>query len=367
MLRLVLQHVKEGMITSRNIYSANGSLLLAKNVVLDRKLIRRLSNMGIDAIYIKNSLCDIEVEDQVLQEKTRVEAVRITLNTFEELRVKKILNVDALQDVIKKMVEDIVNNPTMLIHLTDIRTHDEYTFGHSINVCLIATMIGIKLGFPEREIKELALGALLHDVGKMLIPTELLCKSGKLTDDEWEVIQTHSEQGFEILRKNLYIPLVSAHVAYQHHENFDGLGYPRGIFGDKVHRYAKITAIADIYDALTSERPYRAAMLPHEANEILLGLRGKKLDPEYLDVFLEYAALYPVGTMVLLDNGEIGAVVKVYPKLQSRPVIKIFIDAQGNRILADNKLVDLTQELTTFIVKVYLPEEVANLSHLVKN
>ncbi|MBP2644745.1 MAG: hypothetical protein H6Q75_185 [Firmicutes bacterium] len=359
MLRLNVQYVKPGMIISRNIYNSSGSLLLAKDSVLDESLIYRLSQLYIDAVYIKNPFCQVEPAEDVLHEKTRVDALRVTQKAFNEFRQTRKLEVTALLDIVNKVVEDIMSNKNAVIHLTDIRANDDYTFGHSINVCLLATMIGVKLKLKETQIKELALGALLHDVGKMLVPSELLGKTGKLTRDEWKIVKAHAEQGFEILRKDCAIPLVSAHTAYQHHESLDGKGYPRGITGNKVHYYAKITAIADIYDALTSERPYRQAMLPHEAYEIIMAERGVKLDAELVDVFLENVALYPIGTVVRLNTGEIGVVVKVYSNLKSRPVLQMLVNAAGERLTGENQNMDLLQELTCFIDKVYKPEEVA--------
>jgi len=163
------------------------------------------------------------------------------------------------------------------------------------------------------------------------------------------------------LRKQISIPLTSAYVAYQHHENFDGTGYPQGISAEDIHLYARIAAIADLYDAITSDRPYRPAMLPHEAYEVVLGSRGTKLDPKITDIFLENVALFPVGTMVLLDTGDVGVVTKVYPKLQARPIVQLIFDKKGQKISNPDRFMDLTKELTRFIVKVFKAEEVATL------
>ncbi|MDR3563745.1 MAG: HD-GYP domain-containing protein [Negativicutes bacterium] len=361
MLRIPVIHARPGLITSRNIYHTNGNLLLGQDIVLDRRLLSRLGNMGIDSIYVKHPFSE-ERPPEILHEKTRVEAVRQVGNTFTQLRDTKVLNVAGLNNAVKMIIEDIIDNRDVLIHLTDVRVYDDYTFGHSVNVCLISTMIGLKMGMNGRELQEMAVGAILHDIGKMTLPLPVLNKKTPLTPKEWDLIRGHAATGFEILRHPGSIPLISGHVAFQHHENYDGTGYPRALSGEEIHRYARIAAVADLYDAITSDRPHRLAMLPHEAYEVILGSRGTKLDPEITDVFLQNVSLFPLGSVVALDTGEIGVVVKLIPKLQARPIIKIVYDRSGKNILDQPRLVDLTAELTRFIVKVFKPEEIAAMA-----
>ncbi|MDR3562258.1 MAG: HD-GYP domain-containing protein [Negativicutes bacterium] len=358
MLRLSLEHLRPGLVTARNIYNANGSLLLGRDILLDERLIARLANMDIDSVYVKNPYLSHEAQE-ILHEKTRVETVKITHNTFQTFRKNGAINVAGLRNAIKMIIEDVVDNKQVLIHLTDIRTHDDYTFSHSINTCLIAAVIGLKMRLTELQLQELALGVILHDIGKMLIAPEVLNKKEPLAADEWQIIKGHSQAGFDVLRQQSAIPLLAAHIAYQHHENFDGSGYPRGLAGEEIHRYARIAAIADLYDAITSDRPYRPALLPHEAYEVVLASRGTKLDPAITDIFLENVALFPVGTVVLLDTGETGVVAQVLPRLQARPLVKLILDKAGKAITEQTRMIDLTQELTRFIVKVFKPEEVA--------
>ncbi|MDR3590397.1 MAG: HD domain-containing protein, partial [Negativicutes bacterium] len=239
MLRIALEYVQPGMIISRNIYNANGSLLLGRDLVLDANFIKRLTNLNIDAIYVKNPLCDIEPAEEILHETTRVKAVKFTKAAFESFQKTQNLNVVGMAQILQKMIEDILSHKNVVIHLTDIRTRDDYTFGHSINVCLIAAMIGVKMRLNEQQLYELALGALLHDVGMMMISPALVNKKQRLSAEEWGVIKEHSALGFEILRKQGSVPLVAAHVAFQHHENYDGSGYPRNMSKDEIHRYAR--------------------------------------------------------------------------------------------------------------------------------
>jgi HD-GYP domain-containing protein (c-di-GMP phosphodiesterase class II) len=307
-------------------------------------------------VYVKNPYSDYEPEE-LIKEETRIKTVKIAHKTFETYKKSKVINVVELEQAIKMIINDVMGNGKSLLYLTDIRTHDDYTFGHSINTCLISIVIGLKMGLSIQKVNELALGVMLHDVGKMMIPAELLNKTTPLTPDEWQEIQKHAGIGFDILRKT--IPAPAAHVAYQHHENYDGSGYPRKISGEDIHQYARIAAVADLYDAITSDRPYRLAMLPHQAYEVIIGSRTAKLDPKIADIFLETVALYPVGTMVLLDNDEIGVVIEVYPKLQARPLIQVILDK--NRAKISNRYIDLSKELTRFIAKVLQPKEIIKL------
>jgi len=359
MLRLSVKNLCPGLITACNIYNAKGKMLLSYDSMLDDHLIARLATMGIDSVYVKNPYFKDEPQE-ILHEKTRVETIKITQKAFTTFHSSKVIDIYDLKSVAKMIIEDVMNNKHVMIHLTDIRTYDDYTFGHSINTCLIAAVIGLKLGLKEKKLNELALGVLFHDIGKMLIPPEILNKKEPLSTEEWQIVKDHAKVGFDILRKESAIPLTAAHIAYQHHENFDGSGYPRGISSEDILLSARVAAVADLYDAVTSDRPYRLAMLPHEAYEVVLGSRGTKLDPKVTDVFLDNVAIFPVGTMVLLNTGDVGVVTKVYPKLQTRPVIQLIFDKNGREIAVQNKFMDLTNELTLFIIKVFKPEEVAS-------
>lgn len=357
MLRLTIDQLQPGMVTARNLFSANGNLLLAQQLMLDEAMISRLHIMGIDSIFINHPCLEI-APPEIINEQTRVETVKLTHQAFETFEKNRTLNLAGIRQMMKKVIGDVVDNRHVLIHLTDIRAHGDYTFGHSINVCLLSVMMGVKIRLSEQELLELAMGAILHDLGMMLIPADILQKPGPLSSGGWKLIQEHTETGFEILRKVGPIPLVSAHVAYQHHENFNGSGYSRGLSGEDIHLCARIVAVADLYDAISSDRPYRKALPPHEAYEIMFASRGAKLDPQLVDVFLENVALYPMGATVLLDTGEIGVVVEVFPKLQARPCVKIIMDQVGRPWHGQEKIVDLTKELIRFIVKVLRPEEI---------
>ncbi|MBP2664431.1 MAG: putative metal dependent phosphohydrolase domain protein [Firmicutes bacterium] len=357
MLRLATSQLQPGMIIARNIFSATGKLLLSENVILDEPLISKLGTLGIDSVFVNHPHLEITPQEMV-NEETRVEIIKMVSQAFGDIRENRTFNLTGICEAMKKIIEDAIGNRHVLIQMTDIRASADYTFGHSINVCLLSIMIGIKMNLNHQQLLELAMGAILHDLGMLLVPTEIVQKTDAISPTDWQRIQTHTKKGFEIIRRVGPIPLVSAHVAFQHHESFDGTGYCRGLVGENIHIYARIVAVADLYDAITSDRPYRKAFLPHEAYDIMLASRGAKLDPKIVDIFLENVVIYPVGTTVLLDTGEIGVVVEIHPQLQVRPVVRIIIDQFGNPWQGPEKKVDFTKDLIRFIVKVLKPEEI---------
>ncbi|SDE64735.1 HD-GYP domain-containing protein [Sporomusa acidovorans] len=367
MQKIAIPNLQPNMVVARNIFSPDGVLLLSADTVLNPSQIDRLQQFGLTSIYIKNPFTDnlndsdlFDTIPEVVREETRVQAIQIVNTSFQNLAITQELNTQPFQEISDFLLEEVIKNRGAMIHLTDIRARDGYTFGHSVNVCVLATLTGLQMGYDLGKLKELALGALLHDTGKMLVPKELLIKPGPLTCAERKLMERHPDLGFNVLRTQRDIPLVSAHIAYQHHEKFDGTGYTRSLCGTEIHEYARIVAIADVYDALTSDRPYKEGTLPHEAYEIMMSLASTHFDPAILRIFLNQIAVYPLDSIVQLNTGDIAVVIGVTPGLQTRPTLKILVNADGCR-LADGPEIDLTKNLTTFIHKVFTSTELLHL------
>ncbi|MEN6411863.1 MAG: HD-GYP domain-containing protein [Veillonellales bacterium] len=358
MQRISISHLKPGMTLSRNIFSADGLLLLNVGIKLTRNYISRLKKLGIASVYVDNPLLtDIEAPE-IIQEETRVKAIATVKQSFSKLQTVCRIDIGELQQVANRIVDEAIQNRHTMVHLTDIRTHDDYTFGHSVNVCVLAVVTGLHLGYHTDQLRTLALGAMLHDVGKLSVPLEILNKPGRLTEDEMSIMKQHSGYGFSILQQQTdSIPLLAAHIAFQHHEKFNGTGYPRCLQGDDIHEFARIVAIADVYDALTADRPYRKCLPPHQAYEWIMVLTGQHFDPYILSVFLSHIAAYPVGTFVRLTSGEIGIVTKVLPKLSTRPQLRILTDSSG-QFLSQPAELNMLEHLTLFIDKVLTDKEV---------
>jgi putative nucleotidyltransferase with HDIG domain len=346
--------VQPGTILARSIYNDKGQVLLNEGVALKEGIIKRLADMGIPYIYIK----DVNTEDiyykEVIPRKLKTEAIHSIEKTFHKINLNEALPSSiaieeasrGLTELVRDLSTQIKNNHDLLSILSDVYTYDNYIFTHSFNVTLYSLAIGRELGLTEKELEILGLGAILHDVGKMKIPSEILFKTGKLTDEEFEAIKKHPQDGFDILRNVQTISLLVAHCAYQHHERINGSGYPRRIKGDDIHPFAKILAVADVFDAVTSDRVYRGAMLPHNGLEILFAGAGNLFEEDIVKAFRRAVAIYPVGVTVELSDGRKGVVSKQNTQMSDRPVVRI-LEENGNDV-APYEL-DLILELSVVI------------------
>lgn len=355
MFCLATERLTPGMTLARDIYSESGYLLLNADAVLDEQYIVRLASMGVESVFIKKPYGG--EPETIIHERTQAEALRLTCQAFDHFCRAQNIQLAALRKIVERIVDEAIKSRDVLIQLSSLRLYDDYTFGHSINVCILSVLIGMKMRLSEKELIELAMGALLHDLGKLMIPPETLNKEAPLNSAEWQLVRQHGRWAFEVLRRQAELPLAAAQIAFQHHESFDGCGYPQNLVGEEIHLYARIVAVADVFDAVTANRPYRKAYLPHEAYEIIIGSRGTKFDPAVVDVFIANIALFPIGSTVVLDSGEVGVVVEVYPKLPTRPLVKVILDKDGSLWRGPERVVSMPTELTRFIIKVIGPDE----------
>lgn len=250
----------------------------------------------------------------------------------------------------KRLMQSIFNhitdNDSFLFGLTNIKNFDEYTLNHSVNVCILSIALGKKLGLDRKELVDLGLSAFFHDFGKLDIPRDILLKPGRLSDDERTVIQHHPQYGAEKLvqmREFSYLPMAALNVALEHHTREDDKGYPHYSRKNDIHLFSKIVKIVDFFDAVTTSRPYRKRDFSREeALEMLKERSGIEFDPLILKVFVNMMGAFPVGSLVLLDSGEIGIVYEINmdPRNSLRPRVKLITDAEGRRI--DGEQVDLT-------------------------
>jgi len=313
---LSIEDLREGMTLARSIYDSAGRVVLAKGVSLKSAYIQKLSELGYSYAYVLDpteTLDQVDIDEPISQE-TRVQAIAVLRETVETIQKTGNADLQKLRAIVDEIVEQISSNPDVLVSLVDIKSYDSYTYSHSVNVCVLSVMLGLDKGMNKFDVKDLGEGAILHDIGKLFVPSEILNKRGPLTQEEFEIIKRHTRDGFEVLRKKNDISLFAAHVAYQHHERLDGSGYPRNLKGAEIHEYAKIVAIADSYDAMTSDRVYRSALTPYEAVSILVKETDTKYDRELVGRFLKLVSTYPIGSVVRLNNGDVCTVVNVTKK-----------------------------------------------------
>jgi putative nucleotidyltransferase with HDIG domain len=314
-MRIVsIDNVQPGMILAKPIYHHDdGKILLRENIKLKDAYINRLKDMQYTHLYIREAQDtedDLHILEPVRQE-TKVKASAILKETFSAYDQNRDIHVENLQNVVSEMIEQIFGNRDVVYNMIDIRTHDNYTFTHSVNVCALSLLMGTRMGLNRTDLEILGVGALLHDIGKIFISHDILNKPSILEPQEYEIIKTHTNKGYELLKEKICISFISAHIAYQHHERVDGTGYPRGLAGNKIHRFAKIVAVADVYDAMTAQRVYREAIPSHQVLTEIKMEAEKKFDRSVVESFERVIAPYPVGSMLLLNNGETVLVLNV--------------------------------------------------------
>ncbi|RFU63795.1 HD-GYP domain-containing protein [Peribacillus glennii] len=339
------ESLTQGMRLGKSIRNERGQILINEGIELNEKLIRRLKELGIPFVYIQDPRTEHIKPGKNITETLRREAISTIENTFTDLQKNDSLSSSFVIEkayrrfsgLIRHIMNDIRSNDELLTLLADVYTYDNYIFTHSLNVTLYSLAIGMELKLSSKQLETLGLGAILHDVGKMLVPVEILMKPGRLTKEEFEEIKKHSETGFHLIRNVQTLPLLVAHCAYQHHERIDGSGYPRGLTGDDIHFFGKIIAVADVFDAVTSNRVYRSAMLPHEGLEILYAGSGVQFEMKVVEAFRRAVAVYPNGLGVTLNDGRKGIVSRQNVGCSDRPVIEI-LEENGEQLEAPYEL-----------------------------
>jgi HD-GYP domain-containing protein (c-di-GMP phosphodiesterase class II) len=322
---VILDEHAVGRHLGRSIRDDAGHILLRAGTRLSRTYIRALRDRGYRTVYAVNELApDIGVDD-ALREETRTRATQVVRSALEKAARAEKLEISSLRKIVDEILAELRGQSDTAFSVATIRSVDEYTFVHSVNVCLYCLMLGTALAYDTGTMRKLALGALLHDIGKTNYP-ELVKRAGPLTAEEFAALQGHTTDGYEMLRNHDGVDLLSAHMAFQHHERLDGSGYPRGLRDEQILPFARIAAVADVYDAMTGDRPYKPAMAPHEAMAVILEQAGTKLDAYLVRQFAQRIAVYPAGTIVGLSDGRIGVVSAQTDLGPTRPCVRVLTD-----------------------------------------
>ena len=352
MSRILTQNLVPGMITAEDVYSYNNQLIIAKDTPLTDKAITKLEFYSVLSIRIKDGQEAEEPEpaykvdpDAIYSDKVKSspefkkfrkefnESLVSFKKSMNDLVLKHEVDTDNL---LSKTDIMLANNPTG-IHVFDMlhnmREFDDPTYAHCLNVALICNVFGKWLGMPASEVRMLTLCGMLHDVGKLKIPEDIISSPNKLSAEEYSIVKTHALEGYNIL-KDLDLDEHVKNCALMHHERCDGSGYPFGLTSSKIDRYAKIVAIADVYDAMTSPRVYRGPMCPFKVIEIFENEGLQKYDPEFILVFLEYVVNTYMNNRVKLSNGMEGDVVLINKLSLARPMVRCgnhYVDLSRDR------------------------------------
>ncbi len=349
-----------GMRLGKAVYFENGQVMLEYHVRLSQLMIVKLTRMGIDYLYIE----DAQTEDIPIEESIRKETRALLLMALSKVYAKFSVTTtyggtyrlpditrllfEGISRVIEDLTKDRHNALSLISQNMAPATRPEQLFcQNAINVCIYSIKLAILQGYSQKEMIELGLGALLHDVGNIRIPPKLLLSTTELTPSEYAEIKRHTEIGFHMLKKT-GIPLLAATCALQHHERLDGSGYPHNLKGAEIHEYARLVGMLDSYDAMTHPRAYRDSIAPHHALEILYANAGSLYDIKNVTLFRNKVAIYPVGLSVKLSTGERGVVCRQNQFIPSRPVVRVLQNERDERLKSPYEI-DLSTALHIMI------------------
>ena len=308
-----LDNITDDMVLAQNIKDEYGRVLITAGSKLSVQKREKLKNFDISGVYINDEWsADIfiaPVVDETLAKKS--------ITALMEM------NLDAVSDCAAEIVDKLMAAEDYMHDMENIKAYDEYTFEHCINVATIAVTMGIGMGYNYYRLKNLAVGALLHDIGKQMIPIDIINKNGKLTEEEMQVVREHPNYGYQILAKDINTHSATREVVHQHHENWDGSGYPRGLKEDGIYELAMVTHVCDVFDALISKRSYKSAFTYQTAINILKNGINTMFRPDMVDLFFQYVPVYHKGSQVILDNGDEALVYKNNRGDMLRPMVKL--------------------------------------------
>lgn len=327
MIYIPLSMARPGMILAKSVSAPNGLFaLLQDGEVLSENYIDRLASCKIDGIYIQMEGTDDIEPQSIIRPEDKQEMIFEFRSLYNNYYSKSFISSSVLtstKKITEKIVDGILSSEEHLLDMMEIKSYDNYTYSHSLNVGILSAMLGGELGIVRNRLEDLTLCALMHDIGKLDIPIEIINKNGAVTAAEFNVIKMHPLCGVERMRKcrNLSVEVLPG--IQSHHEKFDGSGYPFGYAGDKIPLFGRVIAIADVYDALTSQRSYRKAWHPKDALEYILAGSETQFDSDLVQVFAHLISVYPTGSLVRLSDGSTAVVIKNHRENVFRPRVRL--------------------------------------------
>jgi putative nucleotidyltransferase with HDIG domain len=287
--------------------------------------------------------------NEELRQASRIiaKAKEMIASVFSDIRMGQTVDVDALVPLVDEILNSLTRNPFALICLARLKTADDYTFMHSISVCGLMISLARQLGLSDEEIREAGIGGLLHDLGKATSPQHMLNKPGKLTPEEFSEIKLHTTDGYRILLDGNGFTEVITDICLHHHEKMDGSGYPEGLSSDQISLFAKMSAVCDVYDAITSNRPYKSAWDPAEAISNMAEWKGH-FDPVVFQAFVKRIGIYPIGSLIRLASGKLGVVIEQNDKTLLKPKVRAFFSTKSQAYIKP-EVIDLARSPETIV------------------
>ena len=335
---LPINQLKEGMLLGQELQDANGQMLLKKHTKLTKENISYISFLEVDGLYIDDEISkDVEIKEVITPEvkKASLQLVFDLFGQVEETGDTGKTKKDDILENVTKIVDDVLSNRDVVYNMMEVRTYDNYTYYHSVNVGILAGVIGAKLGLSETELQHAVTAGFLHDIGKIFIDADILNAPRRLNEDERIRMMDHPREGYEFLAEHYDLPRDVLMGVYEHHEWYDGGGYPCRKSGKETGIISRILKAADVYDAMTSKRAYHDPYLPSEVMEYIMGRSGMEFDPDVVKTMVWELCVYPVGCEVELSNGEFALVVENHKGYSLRPTVKL---------LSSGRIIDLTSD-----------------------
>jgi HD-GYP domain-containing protein (c-di-GMP phosphodiesterase class II) len=367
MQKIMIGDVKTGDIIAKDIFNYDGVMLVPSGTSIKENAVKRLRESGIREVFVKpqdirdNASDELQLSfkesvycesidaftklDDFIYQKTREQAQKYIKKTMFKVSTMNSLDFRKISALVGEIIEQLLEQKDIVLTLSKLRSVDDYTYEHSVNVCILSLIIGIDLNLNKASLINLGIGSMLHDIGKVGVSEDILKKPSRLTNYEFDEIKRHTDFGYQIL-KSSNIPEESAIIALCHHEKYDGTGYNAKMKGKDINTLARITAIADVYDAMSNDRVYKRKKQPDLVYREIIRLGDSHFDAEYLSLFMRHLCMYPVGTGVVLNTNHTGVVIKQNKFLPESPVIRVF---KNNQVSLKVEYTDIDMSSTKYL------------------
>ena len=366
--------LKPGVKFDRPVYIDGENILVPAEIRIKEKDLTRLRKWGVETVQTSGTMIDEEAERRakeaaigdLRESRSYKELLQIYLTIvkqiniiFATLKQGRRVTTKEINRIVELLYQAVRKNPIEMTGFTIRADKNRHGLAvSSVNCSILSLVTGMSLKLDEGKLHSLVLGALLHDLGMLRVPDAILNKNGDLSDEELKTIYTHTIHSYTVITKELGYPEEIGLVALQHHERWDGKGYPNGIAGDQIYLLARIVSLTDSFEAMVRDKPYRDSMIGYTAMRQILNDNSRRFDSNIVKVFLKGMGIYPLGSVVILNDGSIGTVVRTHASVPLRPVVQILVDQGGVGFENnDGQVIDLLENKTLFIVRALNPRE----------
>jgi HD-GYP domain-containing protein (c-di-GMP phosphodiesterase class II) len=378
MKTIKVDELEVGMKFTEPAYVDGDTLLVPPNIPLRGKDLERLKKWEVEEIETEGEIISAKTEalkqngetgtiiDEILGAQADKdllylysESVEKLEEIYENIRNNEPVEGSDIDRIVNSLVPEVRNKKDEIISFIILRGKGQTSLAKSsLNCMILCVLVAENLKVPNHKIIQIAIAAMLHDIGMMRIPRAIIEKDTKLSNDELKIMRTHPIHSYKIINKTLKYPEETARIALQHHERWDGKGYPKGLSGKEIDLPARIVSVVDAFEAMVSVRPYRNSMIGYKAMRQLLNDNSRRFDSEILKVFIKTMGIYPIGSIVLLNDASIGRVISVHSDSPLRPTLRLIVDSNGNKCVDDDVVINLLEEKNLFITRAINPMEI---------